>query len=133
MWSSEKVLLFIEDLHSNECLWNVKNIDYKDHSKRKDVIQSLSKKYNSTVIDIDKKISNLKGQFRRVHKKMGSRRRNGLSAKPTWFAYEPLSFLLQVESRASWRDFDNEELLKNQIDVSILFSITLLLIKFLYF
>jgi hypothetical protein len=49
------------------------------------------------------KIANLKGQFRREHKKVVASKKTGSSPKkPIWFVYEALLFLLQHnESRGS--------------------------------
>jgi hypothetical protein len=62
------------------------------------------------------KIANLKGQFRREHKKVVASKRTGSSPKkPTCFSYEALLFLLQGnESRGS-----HSTLTEEGLDVSI--------------
>ncbi|CAL7941797.1 unnamed protein product [Xylocopa violacea] len=98
MWSNSKVLLFIEDLQKNECLWNRKNEYYNDRSKKIETIEYLSKKYELNVSEVEKKIRNLKCQFRREYKKLSNLKRRD-SNKASWFGYEPLLFLLpEVES-----------------------------------
>ncbi|XP_076756616.1 uncharacterized protein LOC143426831 [Xylocopa sonorina] len=101
MWSNSRVLLFIEDLQKNECLWNRKDEHYSNHSKKIESLEYLSKKYELNINEVEKKIRNLKCQFRREYKKLSNSNRCG-SSKASWFGYEPLLFLLpEVESSGS--------------------------------
>jgi hypothetical protein len=78
MWSNEEFLTFIEDLQSSACLWDVHCADYKTVLKKGDAIDFLARKYKISTIKVNKKVGNLKGQFRREHKKSQHPRRLGL-------------------------------------------------------
>lgn len=71
----------------------------------------LSKKYNVSATDVERKIQALKNQFRREHKKFTDLQRRGASPKQiNWFGYERLLFLLQgYESRGSRSTDGNEK------------------------
>jgi hypothetical protein len=102
MWLNERVVTFIEHLQSSACLWDVHCANYKNHNKKSDVIDFLAKKYEISNTEVEKKITNVKGQFRREHKTVVASKKTGSSPKkPTWFAYKALLFLLQHESRGS--------------------------------
>lgn len=73
-------------------------------------MEHLAQKYQMANHDMEKKIHNLKSQFRREHKKLTESKKSGSSPKKSsWFGYHPLLFLLQgMESRGS-RDTDCDE------------------------
>jgi hypothetical protein len=96
MWTSKKVLSFIKDMQLNECLWNIRSEQYRNRKAKNEAIEHLARKYEISVSDVEKKISNLKCQFRREHRKAVNLKRIGpYTRRATWFGYEALSFLLQ--------------------------------------
>jgi hypothetical protein len=124
MWPNERVLTSIENLQSSVYLWDVYCADYQTHNKNHDAIDFLAQKYEISTFEVEKKIANAKGQFRRQHKKVVACKKTGSSSrKPSWwnksrvqkrFAYFGLSFSplkiyiphtfhLQLHS-ITWRD-----------------------------
>lgn len=57
MWSTEITLKFIEEFQSQACLWDVTATDYKNKNKKKDAVESLSKKYDVSSSEVEKKIT----------------------------------------------------------------------------
>lgn len=94
-WTNKKVLSFIKDLQLNECLWNIKSEQYRDRKAKSDAIEHLSSKYEISISEVEKKIANLRCQFRREHKKSSNINKSGSYPRATWFGYKPLLFLLQ--------------------------------------
>ncbi|XP_055591253.1 uncharacterized protein LOC129743292 [Uranotaenia lowii] len=108
MWSSEKVLRFIEDYQSMPCLWDVKNKDYKNRIKRKLARESLAVKFNESVSEIEKKIHNLKTSYNRERKKTCTA--SGSSPKESsWFAFKYLQFLQPAIEPKKTRNTDLDD------------------------
>lgn len=101
MWSTENTISLIKMLRETPCLWDKNCRDYKNRGKKKDEMQRLADEYKMSYSDMEKKIHNLKTQFRREHKKLRASQRSGSSLeKCSWFGYQPLRFLLpRNESR----------------------------------
>lgn len=97
-WNNEKTTSFIEDYHNSPELWNNKISDYKDIRIKNDKLKQLASKYNCTVAEVKKKIKNLRSAFHRERKKLQSKKSGSSpSKKGKWFAYELLSFLVDVD------------------------------------
>jgi hypothetical protein len=97
MFSVETTLQLIEDFQAMSCLWDVASMDYKNRNKRRDAMHELAIKYGVSDPEMEKKIHNLKSQFRREHKKLKESKKSGSSSsKCNWFGYQPLLFLLQA-------------------------------------
>lgn len=97
-WSNEKTILLIEDYHNSPELWNNKINEYKDIRVKNDKLKQLADKYNCTVSEIKKKIKNLRSAFHRERKKLLSKKSGSSPNKRgKWFAYELLSFLIDVD------------------------------------
>lgn len=110
MWTTQKTLDLIEELHINICLWDVTSLDYRNRDKRAKALSELSQKFEVSVLEIDKKIHTLKSQFRREHKKLDEARKSGASPKKcSWFGYEHLLFLLPAQESRGSRSTDQEK------------------------
>lgn len=97
-WNIEKTTLFIEDYHNSPELWNNKITDYKDNRLRNDKLKQLASKYNCSVTEVKNKIKNLRSAFHRERKKQQSKKSGSSPCKKgKWFAFELLSFLLDVD------------------------------------
>ncbi len=48
-----KLLRIIEDLYALLCFWDVKSLEYKNRDKRRDTMESLTKKYNIANHDME--------------------------------------------------------------------------------
>ncbi|XP_055615695.1 uncharacterized protein LOC129768983 [Toxorhynchites rutilus septentrionalis] len=97
-WNIERTTSFIDDYHNSPELWNNKILQYKDIHIKKDKLKQLAAKYNCTVADVKNKIKNLRTAFHRERKKVQQKKSGSSPGKQTkWFAYEPLSFLLDVD------------------------------------
>lgn len=123
LWSSAQTLNFIEDLHSNRCLWDPSFAEYRNREIKNKCLLSLATKYQVSSPEIEKKIHTLKGQFRREHRKMKSLQSGTSPQKCNWFGYEPLLFLTPVvESRGS-RNTDEESQVSEIISIFLNFFI----------
>lgn len=102
-WTQEKTIKLIEEFHSRPALWDVSVPEYKNRNKRRDALKEVSELLALDIGEVEKKIKNLKVQFRREHKSLCARKKSGSSPKKAgWFGYEMLMFLLpQTETRGS--------------------------------
>ncbi|XP_057654721.1 uncharacterized protein LOC130892977 [Diorhabda carinulata] len=120
-WSNDKTVAFIEDYHNSPELWNNKTPVYKDIKLRNDKLTQLSGKYDCTLMELKKKIKNLRSAFHRERKKLQEKKSGSSpSKKGKWFAYELLSFLIDVDvpkTTSSTAGSDEEE-----FDVDMLHS-----------
>ena len=96
-WTHDEILLFIDDYRNSELLWDPRVPDYKDNKKKTTTIRTLAKKYNVTEDFIRKKIKNLRSAFHREHKTLMMQRKSHRQTKAKWFAYQSLSFLLEID------------------------------------
>ncbi|CAH2012159.1 unnamed protein product [Acanthoscelides obtectus] len=121
-WTIEKTTLFIEDYHNSPELWNNKIAAYKDNRLKNDKLKQIATKYECTVIEVKNKIKNLRSAFHRERKKLQSKK-SGSSplTKGQWFAFELLSFLLDVDKhrRTTSTASDNGEESANEDDISV--------------
>lgn len=114
----ETTLKIIEDFHTLPCLWDAKSTQYKNRDKRREAMESLAKKYTMSIHEMEKKLHNIKSQFRREHKKLitESKKSGSSPKKSNWFGYQPLMFLLQgMESRGSRSTDGDESQTSNQV------------------
>ncbi|KAG6443054.1 uncharacterized protein LOC115455727 [Manduca sexta] len=110
-WSNDRVLQLIELYQNCGCLWDSTDYDYKNKLKKRDAWNTISKILDLPLKEVESKIHTLRSQFTRERKKLKSSNKPGCAI--TWFAYEPLQFLLKCESSAS-----GKESTLNQIDDS---------------
>ena len=130
-WNNEKTTSFIDDYHNSPELWNNKISEYKDSTLKNDKLKELATKYNCTVVEIKKKIKNLRSAFHRERKRVQKKKSGSSpSKKGKWFAYELLTFLLDVDipkstlSTASTDEEDYEvSLLVNKYILNIMFQV----------
>lgn len=96
-WPRDLVLQLIELYRDNPVLWDPRNPNYKDRTKKSDAWKAISSKLNVDRIHVEKKIDTLTGQLRRELKKMKQPKSGSGSEdvyKGNWFAFNSLSFLL---------------------------------------
>lgn len=97
MWSSEKILEFIQMFQSKELLWNPSNKDYHMISRKEEAWQDIANSIDMDVADLKSKMISLSSSFRRENAKIKASRTSGSGTgevyTPTWFAYEAMSFL----------------------------------------
>lgn len=98
-WSHERTIEFIEEYRENEILWNHQLPDFKNNKKKFDVYKRLSEKYGTDLVEVKKKIKNIRSQFHREHKAI-TKTTTGQSPKKKskWCYYDSLLFLLDVDS-----------------------------------
>lgn len=96
-WSQEKIIKFIEEFRKSFSLWDTRLSEYKNNKAKLGELQKLATKFDCDVATIKKKIKNLRSAFRREQKQL-----SGSSKKrSTWFAYDLLLFILDVENPRS--------------------------------
>lgn len=130
MWPHEKTLSLIKDYQNAECLWNVANTDYKNHDKKDYALQCIANKHKISVQTVNRKVAAIKFQLRRQYRKLLMFKKSGTLLKATWFAYEPLSFLLPYIEASEKTCTANDELLT--VNDEIVVSVQILIIFCIY-
>lgn len=94
MWTQEKTLKLIDLWQKTPILWDTKNKDYRNRDLRKSALEALAVEFEMTSLDIEKKMTGLKNQFRREHNKIRTSGSSSFSVE--WFGYRPLLFLQEA-------------------------------------
>lgn len=95
-WTNEKYLRFIDDYRKASVLWDIRNPDYKNNSKKRSVVANLAQKYCVEDGALKKKIKNLRSAFHREHHRLTNRKGGAVDESRKWFAYDALRFILDV-------------------------------------
>ncbi|XP_073956163.1 uncharacterized protein isoform X1 [Choristoneura fumiferana] len=95
-WTNEKYLRFIDDYKKASVLWDIRNPDYKNNSKKRSVVAGLAQKYCVEDGALKKKIKNLRSAFHREHHRLTNRKGGSVDESRKWFAYDALRFILDV-------------------------------------
>ena len=96
-WTREKTLELLREYQQRRVLWDWNTKGYRDRAKRKCAIHDLAEKLGCNVLEVEKKITNLKCQYsREVHKIQNSKEAGHgpdyvYSSK--WFAFKAMQFL----------------------------------------
>ncbi|KAG5678911.1 hypothetical protein PVAND_008535 [Polypedilum vanderplanki] len=97
-WTRQETKDLITLYEINECLWNKNLREYKDRDERISSIQSISDEMKISIEEINKKIHNLRNQYRFELNKM----KKNIPGKPRyvtkWPYYKNLSFLENIVS-----------------------------------
>ncbi|KAG8303178.1 hypothetical protein J6590_016148 [Homalodisca vitripennis] len=96
-WSNQKTTLFIEDYHNTPELWDNRSAFYKDRNIKCDKLNQLAIKYDCSVTDLKKNVKYLRSAFHREHKRITKPKSGSSPKKEKWFAYNLLTFLLDVD------------------------------------
>lgn len=95
-WTDEKVLVLIEEYKARPVLWDRNSVDYKLLNKKCDSWRSLADVMDTDVAEVKKKINSLLASLRRERSR--EKQKSGMATnevyKSTWFAYNPMAFLL---------------------------------------
>ncbi|KAG8314676.1 hypothetical protein J6590_087261 [Homalodisca vitripennis] len=75
----------------------VESAFYKDRNIKCDKLKQLAIKYDCSVTDLKKKVKNLRSAFHREHKRITKPKIGSSPKKEKWFAYNLLTFLLDVD------------------------------------
>lgn len=91
-WSSAKIIKLIEMYKEKTMLWNPNHEKYRDKPTRRDALNDIASKLDYIpVAEIERKIHGLRTQFlRECRNKIGT---------STWFAFDHLKFLLNINGR----------------------------------
>ncbi|XP_015190047.1 PREDICTED: uncharacterized protein LOC107073828 [Polistes dominula] len=96
-WTRDKTLELLREYQQRRILWDWNARGYRDKTKRKRAIQELAEILSCNILEIEKKITNLKCQYsRELHKIENSR---DVATRPDdvyvskWFAFKPMQFL----------------------------------------
>lgn len=89
-WSRNQVLRLVELYHNQPALWDTSDHRFKDRQAKRWALLTIASQMSLPPIDIEKKIHCLRTQFNREYLKMRTSAR-----RPTWFAYQPLTFVLR--------------------------------------
>lgn len=98
MWTQERTIRLIELWHQTPILWDTKHKDYRNRDVKKNSLEDLAVEFDMTSLDIEKKMTGLKNQFRREHNKFKSTGNLSSNYSVEWFGYRPLLFLLDTFS-----------------------------------
>lgn len=91
MWTQERTLRIIELWHQLPVLWDTKHKHYRNRDARKNALEILAAEFEMTAMDIEKKITGLKNQYRREYNKLHYQDPSSFSVE--WFGYRPLQFI----------------------------------------
>lgn len=98
-WSRQETKDLITLYEINECLWNKQLREYKDRDERISSIQSISDEMKISIDEINKKIHNLRNQYRFELNKTKKPKISGKPAYVTkWPYFTNLSFLENIVS-----------------------------------
>lgn len=112
MWTQEKTLKLIELWHQLPVLWDAKHKHFRNRDVRKSSLEILAREFDMTPMDIEKKITGLKNQYRREYNKVNFQDPSTFSVE--WFGYRPLQF---IQSTLFTRD-QNSRYDSNFLEVS---------------
>ena len=123
-WTRDKTLELLREYQQRRVLWDWNARGYRDRTKRKRAIQELAEILSCNILEVEKKITNLKCQYsREVHKIQNSR---DTAACPDdvyvskWFAFKAMQFLQFGTRRYSKRKKDFRQRLWWQMKQSVL-------------
>lgn len=89
-WPNTKSLTLIELYKERPSLWDPCNSKYRDKKSRRDSLIEISRAIGGSVEDVERKIHGLRTQFLRECRRHYE--------NSTWFAYEPMKFLLDIRN-----------------------------------
>lgn len=100
IFNNATLLHFIELYRKNECLWNVKAVDYKKSDKRKKAVAEMAIQFGVTEEFVKKKIQSLRSTYIQEKKKIADSKRTGTGSDdvyiPSLFWFHELEFLQDV-------------------------------------
>lgn len=96
-WSTEEIKSLIFYLESLPELWQISNPDYKNRVKKAAAVESLAEQFNTSALEINRKLHNLRTQFNnelRKLKKKKSGQGTDENYASTWDYFTSLQFLI---------------------------------------
>lgn len=97
-WTRQETKDLITLYEINECLWNKNLREYKDRDERISSIQSISDEMKISIEEINKKIHNLRNQYRFELNKTKKKIPGKPKYTTKWPYYQNLSFLENIVS-----------------------------------
>lgn len=97
-WTRQETKDLITLYEINECLWNKNLREYKDRDERISSIQSISDEMKISIEEINKKIHNLRNQYRFELNKSKKKIPGKPKYTTKWPYYQNLSFLETIVS-----------------------------------
>ncbi|XP_011144662.1 uncharacterized protein LOC105186277 [Harpegnathos saltator] len=99
-WKQEAILNLINAYRSRRFLWDHTTSEYNDRNKRFEAWKEIADEVGFDVLTVERKLKSLKTHFMSVHKAYAKRRlkadlNSDIAAKPKWFAYEAMTFLIK--------------------------------------
>lgn len=91
MWTQDKTLQLIEMWRHLPILYDTKDKHFRNREARRDALQVLATEFDMTAMDIEKKITGLKNQYRREYNKVNFQDPSTFSVE--WFGYRPMQFI----------------------------------------
>ncbi|KAJ8924305.1 hypothetical protein NQ315_007098 [Exocentrus adspersus] len=95
-WTNDTVLWLIDLYRDRQLLWDNSATDYKDKTKKNEAWEGIAEEMQISRREVENKIHILRSQFLREKKRYSSETGGARKKKSSWFAYEPMSFLLKV-------------------------------------
>lgn len=94
-WTTDSVEQLIEELHGAPCLWDKRDVDYRNLDVRNNVLQGISDRVGRAVPDVTAKLRNLRDTFSRNYREYGTTGtgRPGGPRKAKWTHFDRLFFL----------------------------------------
>nr|CAD7423031.1 unnamed protein product [Timema monikensis] len=94
-WSRAEVVRLITELYTRPSLWDVNCDSFKNRQKKRDDIKEIAGLFETSTIEIEKKLAILKIQYNREHLKVEKSKISGTGElyESKWFGFKRLSFL----------------------------------------
>lgn len=114
-WPINETHKFISDYENNPCLWNLKDVEYKDKITREEAVRQLAVSFNKSECEIQRKLHGLRNQHAgETRKEKTSRTSQGADEvyKSKWIYFESLKFL-SIESNVGRKTVSNLTIVSN--------------------
>lgn len=94
-WTTEEVGILIETYREHANLWDPKNMYYKNRIKKMDAYKEIASVFNTTTLEIERKIKNIISQYQRERRNYKNMKKSGAGHvfKAKWFGYSAMTFL----------------------------------------
>ncbi|KAK9874007.1 hypothetical protein WA026_002359 [Henosepilachna vigintioctopunctata] len=100
MWTDTVTILLIDEYRRHPCLWDPSDPHFKMMGKKSEAWQEVALAMECSVPEIKRKMASVLASFRRERKR---------ERKSMWFAYKPLSFLLEKFNSKKEKSVEGEE------------------------
>ena len=107
-WTQSETLLLIAAFERCSCLWNTSLKVYKNKNKKQDAWRDIGTELKIRAEDAEAKMKSVLSAYRREKRKVTLSKKSGSGTadvfEPTWFAYESLNFMSNINKPRRTRE-----------------------------